>query len=96
MEIELHMTEGWPVVVDSLRTALHDDAAMRVWPGDARHLTTVYVDVRAASTATEALERIQPAVWIADPDARVIVGGTTIRQYSVPRRRRRTPHDDQT
>jgi hypothetical protein len=83
-------------VLDSLRTALRDDVAMRVWPGDGRHLTPVYVDVRAAGTATEALERMQPAVWIADPEARVIVGGTTIMQFSVPRRRRWTPHYDQT
>jgi hypothetical protein len=85
MKIELHLSEQWPAIVNTLRATLGSDVAIRVWPGDEMHLTTVYIDVLTADTQSEALERIQPAVWLADPDGRLIVGGTTTSQLIVPK-----------
>ncbi len=85
MEIELYLDGEWEPVVDSLRSNLGVDAEMRVRAGGGAYLTTVLVDVLAANTQNEALDRIQPAVWLADPGCTRIVGGTSTMQLVVPR-----------
>ena len=85
MEIELYLDGEWEPVVDSLGSSLGDDVAMRVRPGGGAILTTVFVDVLAANSQSEALDRIQPAVWLGDPDRTRIVGATSTMQLVVPR-----------
>ena len=93
VEIELHV-EGTikelRAFVDALQAALGEDAEVRGWLGNAERddetqIVTVTVDVIAAETQSGALDRVQPAVWLADPDARLVVGGTSTMQLIVPK-----------
>jgi hypothetical protein len=75
---------------DVLQAALGDDGEVQLRlgsadRGDQLKPGTVSVDVFEAGDEAEALDRVQPAVRQADPELRLVEGGTWTRQLIVPK-----------
>jgi hypothetical protein len=93
MQIELYVegtTDQLRGFVDGLQAALGADADVLPWlgaadPEDQPKSTTVYVDVHDAADEAEAIERVQPAIRLADPEMTIVKGGTSAIRTLLPK-----------